>query len=152
MVVVGVVFCGLFLYEVLTQSAQMGNFFIISGFIFFACVLLVGIWQLTKKKSISAVNIDSRKYKLYLKGNKLLFIIYSGSMKTLLIVVILFISYFTKAIPFKGDMNLTEILFLIVFFILFVLMTGYFEYRKYQSFEDSDGFKYKLLEKISKKE
>ncbi len=134
LIVGGAIFCGLVLYGILTQSVSQTNGFIVTSFIFFASILIMGIWLFLKKNATGAINLNGWKYKLFTKGGKYKFILATGMVKSLFCAAIVFVLYLINALSLSNfGLTFKEILLLIFLFILAVFVLGLLEYKKYIS-------------------
>ncbi|GHT21750.1 hypothetical protein FACS189430_02350 [Bacteroidia bacterium] len=141
--IVSAAFCVLFLYEMLTGIISPQSGLAIGGFIFFACGLLIGIWQLLQKKTKRVVTLNGWKYKLFLRGNKFRFIVFAGisRMAASSLGLVVFWFYF-----YPGEKSNEAILGFVgcglIAYIIFVMITGYWEYKKFSSLENVDDKTY----------
>ncbi|MDR0619673.1 MAG: hypothetical protein LBG17_07240 [Bacteroidales bacterium] len=133
LVIAGSAFCAFFLYEILTGAVSKDDYSIITSFLLFGGILLFGIWRLlTIKKNIkSVININSKEYRIFKKGDKFKFILYAGFKKFLTTTIILLSFYFFGVLKLPDESNLLE--FLLVFLlvaIIYILVAGFIEYDK----------------------
>ncbi|MDR2131342.1 MAG: hypothetical protein LBP56_09315 [Odoribacteraceae bacterium] len=134
LIIGGTTFCGFLLYLLLTGAKSPINATIIISFIFFGSCLLIGIWQLLKKKTTDTINVNGWQYKLFKKSNKLPFILISGLYKVYVIPVVLLVVWFIQDIPISGI--LWYIACGLILLVVLVPLLGYLEYKKFRSMEN----------------
>jgi hypothetical protein len=129
LVIIGGAFCVFFLYETLTKT---NDYSIIISFLLFGGILSFGLWRLiTVKKGVKGVvNINSKEYRIFEKGNKFKFILYAGFKKFLTVAITVFLLYFFGALKMNDGLDLWEFLFIILIAIIFILALGFIEYDK----------------------
>jgi hypothetical protein len=130
-------FCGILLYMILTGVKSPVNAPVIIGFIFFGTCLLIGIWQLLKKKTVDVVNLNGWQYRLFKKGKKFRFILISGFYKLHFLPVVLFFIWFIRP-----EVSVNGILWYIacglIILVILIPLFGYLEYKKFSSMANID--------------
>lgn len=131
-IIISGIFCGVFIYGILSNILDKSTWTTVGGFVFFASCLLIGIWMLvSKQKSFRYIYRKGWKYNLYKRGNKCIFILITGIIKSTEITCILTIlHYLNLFLPNIKLNNVNVILSIIVTFFIVTLISGYVEYKK----------------------
>jgi hypothetical protein len=126
----GIFFYGIILYGILIQSRPKSNSIAIGFFALGTALLIIGVWQLRRKKATTVININGWLYNSFLKGNKYVFILLSGCRISLAGTCALIVLYFRHL---SATFTWGEIAFLAILFIFLIILSGYVAYRKYKS-------------------